>query len=311
MPAVIITGGTGLIGNALTKLLIEKNYTVIILTRSPDKKKQTAVNNIRYAQWDIENQTIDAVAIQEADYVIHLAGAGVAEKRWTKKRKKEIVESRTKSCELLIKALKENKNHVKAVISASAIGWYGPDISSINSFKETDQFSHDFLGETCKAWEESIEPVTAMNIRLVKLRTGIVLSKQGGALKEFMNPLRLGIAAILGNGKQAISWIHIDDICRMYIEAMENEKLNGVYNAVAPKPVSNKDLVFELAKRMKGKFYIPVYVPSFILKLLLGEMSIEVLKSATVSADKIRSKGFQFLFPDIESALNELIVHSR
>ncbi len=147
-----------------------------------------------------------------------------------------------------------------------------------------------------------------MHIRLVKLRTGIVLSKDGGALKEFIKPLRAGIAAILGNGKQVVSWIHIDDIARMYVQALENEKLSGVYNAVAPKPVSNKALVLELAKQMKGKFHIPIYVPSFVLKMMLGEMSIEVLKSATVSGDKIRSTGFQFLFPTLESALKDLLM---
>ena len=145
------------------------------------------------------------------------------------------MESRTKSSELIIKALKENSNKVKALVSASAIGWYGPDISNDNVFKETHKANNDFLGETCKLWEESIEPVATMGKRLVKLRTGIVLSKNGGALKEFIKPLRLGVAAILGNGKQMISWIHIDDLCRMYIEAIENESVNGVYNAVAPK----------------------------------------------------------------------------
>jgi len=304
---MLITGGTGLIGKALTELLLQKNYEVIILSRSADASQRSAVSGLRYAQWDIENQTIDASAIQKADYIVHLAGAGVADKRWTKKRKKEIVDSRTKSSELIIKSLKENAHKVKAIISASAIGWYGPDISSTNIFKETYKASDDFLGETCRLWEESIEPITSMNIRLVKLRTGIVLSKKGGALKEFMKPLRSGITAILGNGKQIISWVHIDDVCRMYMEAIENENLNGAYNAVAPKPVSNKTLMFALAKHMKGKFHIPIYVPSFILKLILGEMSVEVLKSATVSADKIRSTGFQFLYPTLESALNDLI----
>lgn len=303
----MITGGTGLIGNALTKLLLQKNYEITILSRSSDNK-QSLINGVRYAKWDIKNQTIDSAAIQQADYIIHLAGAGVADKRWTKKRKKEIIESRTKSSELIIKSLKEIPNKIKAIVSASAIGWYGPDISKTNSFKETDKANDDFLGETCKVWEESIEPVTLMHIRLVKLRTGIVLSKDGGALKEFIKPLRAGIAAILGNGKQVVSWIHIDDIARMYVQALENEKLSGVYNAVAPKPVSNKALVLELAKQMKGKFHIPIYVPSFVLKMMLGEMSIEVLKGATVSGDKIRSTGFQFLFPTLESALKDLLM---
>jgi uncharacterized protein (TIGR01777 family) len=309
MPTVLITGGTGLIGTALTKLLVQKGYEVIILSRSSDNGHLTTDTHIRYAYWDIAKQSIDMSAIQQADYIVHLAGAGVADKRWTAKRKSEIVQSRIWSSELIIKALKENANKVKAVVSSSAIGFYGPDLPKAISFIETDKADQGFLGETCRLWEESIDPITLMNIRLIKLRTGIVLSKDGGALKEFMKPLRAGIAAILGNGKQVISWVHIDDICRMYVEAIENKNLYGVYNAVAPKPVSNKALVSDLAKRMKGRFHIPVYVPSFILKIMLGEMSIEVLKSATVSADKIRSTGFQFLYPTLESALNDLIAH--
>ena len=309
MQTVLITGGTGLIGKALSKELLQKGYEVIILTRHmPANGHQSSGIGLKYAEWDVEKQTIDSSAIQQADYIIHLAGAGVADKRWTKKRKKEIAESRTKSSGLIIKSLGEIQNKVKAVITASAIGWYGADalIPPAKTFVETDDADTAFLGETCRLWEESIDPVTAMGKRLVKLRTGIVLSRDGGALKEFIKPLRLGIAAILGNGKQVISWIHIDDLCRMYMEAIENENLSGVFNAVAPKPVNNKELVIELAKQMKGRFYIPAYVPSFILKIMLGEMSIEVLKSATVSAEKIRNTGFQFLFPAIESALNDI-----
>ncbi|MES1220975.1 MAG: TIGR01777 family oxidoreductase [Bacteroidota bacterium] len=309
MPVVLITGGTGLIGSALSKLLLEKGYEVIILGRSKGVVKQAAAAGLSYAVWDIARQTISAEAIQKADYIIHLAGAGVADKRWTHKRKREIVESRTQSSALLIKALKENSNHVKAVISASGIGWYGPDpaIPNLHPFAETDTADGDFLGNTCLQWEESIDPVTQLNKRLVKLRTGIVLDKNGGALPEFIKPLRFGIAAILGNGKQVISWIHIDDLCRMYLQAIEDEKMQGVYNAVTPKPVSNKELTIQLAKVVKNKFYIALHVPSFALKIVLGQLSIEVLKSATVSANKIRQAGFNFIYPSVEAAINELM----
>ncbi len=308
---MLITGGTGLIGKELSKLLLQKKYEVVILTRKmPAMIPGQSAIGLRYAEWDIGKQTIDAHAIQQADYIIHLAGAGVAEKRWSTKRKKEIVNSRTQSSALIIKSLKETPNKVKAVISASAIGWYGADPSNPNTkpFSEADKPDTAFLGETCRLWEESIEPVTSMDIRLVKLRTGIVLSKEGGALKEFIKPLRSGIAAILGNGKQMISWIDIDDLCRMYVDAIENEALSGAFNAVAPYPVDNKKLVLALARQIKGRFFITLYVPSFILKWVLGEMSIEVLKSATVSANKIRETGFQFLCPTIESALERELV---
>ena len=171
---------------------------------------------------------------------------------------------------------------------------------------ETDKPATDFLGETCKLWEESIEPVQQLGIRLVKLRTGIVLSNDGGALTEFKKPIKMGIAGILGNGKQMVSWIHIDDLCRLFIAAIENDLMSGSYNAVAPAPVSNKDLTMELATLMKGKFFIPAHVPAFVLNVMLGESSIEVLKSTTVSCEKIRQTGFNFLYPDIKQALQQL-----
>ncbi len=306
MATILITGGTGLVGRALSSALLEKKHNVIILTRST---KQMAIspqpkNGIQWVQWNVEAQTIDKDAVAKADYIIHLAGAGVADKRWTKKRKQEIVDSRVKSGALLVTALSEIENNVKAVITASAIGWYGADpvIPNPIPFLEDAPADTAFLGDTCRQWEQSIEPVTQLKKRVVKLRIGIVLSKDGGALKEFIKPLQFGVAAILGNGKQMISWIHIDDLVNMFMAAIENENMNGVYNAVAPKPVSNKELTLELARSRK-KFFIPFYVPSFILKLLLGEMSIEILKSATVSSTKIQQAGFNFKFPDIKSAL--------
>jgi uncharacterized protein (TIGR01777 family) len=307
MTTVLITGGTGMIGKALTHALVERNYKVIILSRKP-VDQQPAVNNISYAEWNITGQTIDNKAIQKADYIIHLTGAGVADKRWTKKRKQEIRDSRVKSGELLVKTLREIPNKVQAVISASAVGWYGPDpaIPNPKPFREDDPADNSFLGDTCKQWEESIEPVTQLGKRSVKFRTGIVLSKDGGALEEFEKPLRFGIAAILGNGRQVYSWIHIDDLVRLYISAIEDDNMRGAYNAVAPKPVSNKELTLKLAAVKKGKFFIPVYVPSFVLRTVLGEMSIEVLKSATVSCDKIHYSGFTFLYPTVEAALKEL-----
>ena len=307
MTTILITGGTGMIGKALTHALLEKNYKVIVLSRQTNQR-QTETTNLSYAAWNVDGQTIDKEAISKADYIIHLAGAGVADKRWTKKRKQEIINSRVRSGELLVKALQDIPNKIKAVICASAIGWYGADpvIPNPKPFREDDQHDISFLGETCKLWEESVEPLRKSGKRLVKLRTGIVLSNEGGALKEFKRPLLFGVAAILGDGKQMISWIHIDDLVRLYITAIEDETLNGVYNAVAPKPVSNKELTLQLARIQKGNFFIPVHAPSFVLKLVIGEMSIEVLKSATVSCDKIHYTGFTFLYPSLDAALKNL-----
>lgn len=311
MAVVLITGGTGMIGKVITKELVAKGHHVIILTRdlkAATSQTQEAIEQISYAAWDVEHQQIDASAIQQADYIIHLAGASVAEKRWTLKRKKEIINSRTKSAVLLVNALKENKNKVKAVISASAIGWYGEDpvIPNPEPFVETEPADESFLGETCKLWEESIKPVKELGIRLVKIRIGIVLSNAGGALVEFKKPLRFGVAGILGNGKQIMSWIHIEDVVRIFLHALENKKMTGVYNAVAPYPLTNKEFTLLLAKKFRGLFYVPIHVPIFVLKLLLGEMSVEVLKSANVSCDKIHKTGFTFQYPKIQPALQHL-----
>lgn len=306
MATILITGGTGMIGQALSKLLISKEHTIIILSRgmSGSTNPQYAV-----AHWDPARQEIDVAAIQQADYIINLAGAGVADKRWNKKRKQEIIDSRVQSGELLVKALKENANKVKAVISASGIGWYGDDVKrspARKAFVEDDPVDTEYLGEVCRLWEASIDPVQELGRRLIKFRIGIVLSNEGGALKEFRMPVRFGVAAILGSGRQVISWIHIDDLTRLIVYAIEHEELQGVYNAVASQPVTNRNFMLNLAGKIKGRFYIPFYVPSFVLKLMLGGMSVEVLKSATVSNSKISHAGFQFLYPTIEAALGDL-----
>jgi uncharacterized protein (TIGR01777 family) len=325
MPTILITGGTGMIGRSISAMLTGKGYDVIILSRKETSSSQPAISpavarstqeesaaagQLLIAHWDPARQLIAAEAIGQADYIIHLAGAGVADKRWSAKRKKEIVESRTEGSALLVRALQEIPNNVKAVVSISAVGWYGPDPSVPNPhpFVETDPADKDFLGETCRLWEAGIAPVTALAKRLVIFRTGIVLSREGGALAEFKKPVKLGVAAILGSGRQVVSWVHINDLCRLFIAAIEEKEWQGIYNAVSPAPVSNRELTLKLAARLKGRFYVSVYVPTFLLKIIVGEMSVEVLKSATVSAEKIRRAGFQFGYPSIDSALDDLLV---
>ena len=303
MATIVITGGTGMIGTALSKTLTEKGHRVIILTREAGKAK----GKTEYKEWNVEKETIDATAITEADYIVHLAGANVADGRWAAKRKEEIIASRVKSGALLVKALHQYPNKVRAVISASAQGWYGPDplVPNPRPFTETDPVHSDFLGTTCKAWEDAIAPVRGLGKRLVTFRIGIVLSKEGGAYAEFRKPVRWGAATILGSGQQVVSWIHIKDLVRLFTTAIENEQWEGVYNAVAPHPVTNKALVLQIAKT-RGKFFVPFPVPSFALKMALGEMSIEVLKSTTVSSQKVQGAGFDFQYPTITKAVAAL-----
>jgi uncharacterized protein (TIGR01777 family) len=318
METVMITGGTGLIGKALSKALLNAGYHVIILTRDHQPLSITGnpevlpsaemVPALQYAGWDLRKSEIDHGALAQADYIIHLAGAGIADKRWTKKRKEVIRNSRVKGGELLFNALKNYPNKVKTIVSASAIGWYGPDPVIPNPRPFTEEFpaSVDFLGKTCADWEASLKPVEVLGKRVVWLRTGVVFSKDGGAIPKFLLPLKFGIASILGSGRQVLSWIHIDDLVRLYIHALKDTSLSGSYNAVAPFPVSNKTLILHLAKHKKGRFFIPLYVPAFFLKLLYGELSIEVLKSTTVSDRKIKGTGFVFKYPSITGALEKL-----
>lgn len=305
MATIVITGGTGLIGQALVSALLKKQHQVIVLTREPSGKKATP--GVTYARWNIAAQTLDKRAIAQADAIIHLAGASVAGGRWTAARKQEIVASRVQSSAVLVKALRENANQVKTVVSASAIGWYGsdPNLPNPTPFVETDGAASDFLGTTCVQWEQSIEPVTNLGKRLVVLRMGIVLSNSGGAYAEFKKPLRFGVATILGNGNQIVSWIHIDDIVNLYLSAIERQTWQGVYNAVAPQPVSNETLIKTMANE-RSRLHLTTHVPAVALKAALGEMSTEVLKSATVSSRKIEAAGYRFLHPDIKTAVHNL-----
>jgi uncharacterized protein (TIGR01777 family) len=303
MDTVMITGGTGLIGTALSKFLLSRGYEIIILSRDPKPKKNSSAG-ITYATWNIIGQQINEEAIKKADYVIHLAGAGVADEPWTEKRKKEIVESRVRSSELLISAMRRIPNKIISVVSASAIGWYQQ--SKGYQSVETDPPASDFLGETCSAWENAIKPVEGLGKRLVILRTGIVLSNEGGAFPAFKRPIQYGIAGILGNGKQMISWVHIEDLCRLYLEAMVNNAWSGIYNAVSPGPVNNRIFTMTLAKKIKGSFFIPMPVPNFILRTMLGDRSEEVLKNSNISSAKVKQQGFQFIYPTIDAAFSDL-----
>lgn len=301
MASVLITGGKGLIGQELRKILQTKGYEVSILSRS--KSTDTSVPGY---SWDIEQNEIDRAALTSCDYIIHLAGANIAEKRWSRKRKQDILNSRIKSTELIFKNIDRNNSKLKAFISASAIGYYGA-ITSPHIYDESDPPASDFLGQTCKVWEHAANRFTEMGIRVVSLRTGIVLSRQGGALVKLMRPLKLGLGAPIGHGKQYMPWIHIDDLCAIYIHAIEKNELQGAYNAVAPDHVTNKEFTGKLARALQKPFWVP-NIPAFVLKLLFGELAVMLLEGSRISSEKVQQSGYSFRFPDLEIAIKDLFI---
>ena len=305
MQTVGITGGTGFVGHHLTELLKQQGYRVIIFTR--DMHKLSRVGDVKYSYWCPAERKFDVTYLKELHAVIHLAGAGVADKRWTNKRKKEIVDSRVEGTRFLIERLREHAPACKTLIAASAIGYYGSDKHrpQPGPFVEDASPAEDFLAQTCVKWEaESAKAEEIM--RTVIFRFGIALGKDDGAFRQFVRPQNFGLMPILGSGRQIISWIHVDDLCRLICWALQQQELNGVYNAVAPYPVSNRRLMRTIAQIMGGG-KLPVPVPAPLLKVGLGEMANEVLKSCTVSAEKICQQGFEFRYPDIKSAVQDIL----
>ena len=300
MKNVLITGGTGLIGKHLSERLIQSGYRVSVLSRERNNNSKIPV----YA-WDLEKKTIDNEALENVDYIVHLAGANIGERRWTEKRKQLILDSRVKSSNLIFEELKRKNIKLKAFISASAVGYYGA-VTSNKIFNETDFAPNDFLGETCRLWEQTTNQFENVGIRTVIIRAGIVLAKEDGALSKMMGPVKMGIGSAIGDGKQYIPWIHIDDICNIFIKAIENDAMHGAYNAVSPDPKTNKEFTKTLAKVLNAPFWFPA-IPAFALKLMFGKMSEIFLKGSRVSSDKISATGFQFRFPELEKALKNIL----
>jgi uncharacterized protein (TIGR01777 family) len=296
---VLITGASGLIGSKLTEMLVAEGFQVVHLGRS---KKEGTIPSFT---WDVNRGVMDAEALTGVDAIIHLAGAGIADKPWTEKRKQEIRDSRTRSTRLLFDQLKKGNHTVKTFVSASAIGYYGFE-GGETVFAEDSKPGSDFLASVVKDWEAEIDPIQELNIRTVKIRIGIVLSEQGGALKEIASPVRWGVGAPLGSGKQHMSWIHIDDLCRMFVYALKHDHLQGAYNGVGPSWVSNKELTKAIARALKKPLWLPP-VPGFVLKLMLGEMADLVLKGSKVTGEKIAQAGFTYQYPDLDVALTNLL----
>lgn len=292
MGTILITGGTGLIGKELTKKLTSKGYVVNILTRSPKKNNEF--------RWNVKENFIDKDAFTNVEYIIHLAGAGIADKRWTNERKKELIDSRVKTTTLLFNKIQEYQIPLKKFISASGIGYYGA-ITSDKIFTENDKPENDFISKICMKWEAATRQFQQIGVPITILRTGVVLSKNGGALQKMNTPLFL---SALGNGKQYMPWIHIDDLCRLYIKAIEDNNFSGVYNAVAPEHQTNESFT-KLLGKVINKPVLPMNAPSFILKTALGEMAYILLKGSRVSSKKTNS-AYNFIFPSLKTALTNI-----
>jgi uncharacterized protein (TIGR01777 family) len=298
--SVLITGGSGLIGRYLTSALLEKGYKVSHLSRNTNQ-----FGKVRVFRWDPEKGILDPLVFEGVDYIVHLAGANIGEKRWTIKRKREIINSRIDSAKMLHKVITENNIPVKAFISASAVGYYG-SVTSDKIFKENDPPANDFLGTVCRKWEESADLFSPAGIRVVKIRTGVVMEKSDSALAKMMLPAKFGFLVQTGNGRQYMPWIHITDLCNIYLKAISDQEMNGVFNAVSPQHVTHKEFVKTLGQVI-GKPVFPVPVPGLILRALLGDMSDVVLKGSRITSEKIIKSGFTFNFSTLEQALKNVL----
>jgi uncharacterized protein (TIGR01777 family) len=298
---VLISGGSGFIGSHLTGLLIAKGYSVSILSRSEKQSK----GDVFYYKWDVINQTIDENAVLKADYIIHLAGENIAEKRWTAKRKAAIIDSREKSAQLLYSVLKKNNKKPEAFISASAVGIYGA-VNGEEICSEETPPANDFLGYTCQRWEGALDFIENLNIRTVKIRTGLVLGKNDGFLKRLVPLFKFRLGSALGSGKQYMPWIHVDDLCNIYFQAIVDSNMEGPYNAAINDNTTNTIFSKTLARIFGYSIWLP-NIPASVLKFAMGEMAIIVLTGRRVSSEKIEQTGFQFQFKNLEATLRNCL----
>ena len=298
---VLITGGTGFVGKNLTNLLVSAGYSVSIVTRSV----QVNTPDVSYYELNVSEKKIDKQAVLNADYIVHLAGENIAEKRWTTKRKAAIITSRVLPVELMFSILDKNDIKTKAFISASAVGIYGADNRDEICNEETP-VADDFLGVTCQKWEQAADQIENLGIRTVKIRTGLVLGKNEGFLKNLVPVFKNRMGAALGSGKQYMPWIHIEDLCKMYLEAIENSELSGPYNAAINDGTTNKIFSQALSRIFSYSLWLP-NVPAFLIRLGMGEMAKIVLTGKRISSDKISNTGFKFEFTDLKKALSNCI----
>jgi uncharacterized protein len=299
MKKVLITGGTGLVGKALSAKLHEKGYEVRILSRKPNKTEK-----YQAFSWIPEESYIDPKALQDLDYIVHLAGENLGARRWSKRQKAKIFNSRVKTSELLFEKISEQKVNLKAFVSASAVGIYPSYTSGEEYYIEKDMYGTGFTAQVCIAWEKAADNFKNAGIRTVKIRTGLVQDKKDPALKKILQLAKFGILPVFGKGKQYYPWIHIDDLVNIYISAIENESFEDPFNAVAPDFVTNKDYIRAI-KAVRGKGII-IRIPAFLIKIMFGEMS-EIILRGTKIKSKLHNSGFVFEFPKLDGAMKDLL----
>ena len=298
---ILITGATGLVGQELVSLLLQNGHTVHYLSTS--NNKLVTNSNYKGFYWNPKTAEIDTDSLADVEVVVHLAGASVA-KKWTKSYKDEIIDSRVLSTKLLFQTLQNTPNQVKQIVSASAIGIY-PD-SLTNIYHESDlDIDVSFLGNVVKLWENEVNQFEKLQLIVSKIRIGIVLAKNGGALQEMVKPIQYGVGAAFGSGEQYQSWIHIQDLVAIFYYVIEN-KLPGIYNGVSPYPVTNTELTKSIAKTLNKPFFLP-NIPKFVMQLILGEMHQILFSSQHVSCRKLLDENFQFKFASLDKALNDLL----
>ena len=303
MAVILISGGTGLVGKSLTKRLISQGNEVRILSRNPKTS-----NSVKAFYWNVEKNEIDENAFDGIEHIVHLAGSGIADKRWTDARKKDIIDSRVNSIKLITSVVKKKNIKLKSFIGASAIGIYGMNTSE-KIYSETDTGADDFLSQTCVQWENSYQDIQAFSNKNCIIRIGVVLSKNGGALKKLLPLFNFGLGSAVGNGKQYMPWIHLDDLVSIFHETLFNSSYTGIYNAVSSEETTNNSFSKELAKSLSMPFFVP-NVPSFVLKLVFGEMANVLLEGSRVSNQRLINTGFTFKYPTLSSALNEIVSES-
>lgn len=300
MKTVLVTGGSGMVGRRLTDLLLEKGYKVIWLSRERHVRAE-----VPRFKWDYRRGEIEEEAVEQADVIIHLAGANLADGPWTRVRKQRIVESRVQTARLLVESVRKRSNKPLVFITASAVGYYGQATGERVMTEVDHATTNDFQSRTCRKWEaEAFRFREELGVRTVALRTAPVLSKDSELLKKMMIPTRFGLGTALGTGKQYLSWIHLDDLCALYIRAIEDETMDGVYNAVAPEFVTNRNFMKTLAHVMRRPFFLPS-LPPFLLRMVMGELADMVLYGSAISSRKVMDTGFSFTYDTLEGALQE------